>query len=243
LTIVFAGIVSLGLATAARGQPAQPQPGYGQGWYVGLGFAPAWLNADYHFTDGSVASPSSATSFMINGALGYKWELWRFEVEPYWTNPHSDTVTLNGPITVNPLIAPPSNNNIVQAHGDVTVAGALFNAAYDFPIADRFFFTAGFGIGWATVSPNVEFNGISVIDHEESAFAWQLLAGISYAVNREFELQVDYRYTGIGDTSHHSAIPVVNPLSNPPVTLGVSEHDTNLQAVMFSVRWYPQGLN
>ena len=60
-------------------------------------------------------------------------------------------------------------------------------------------------------------------------------------MNREFELQVDYRYTGIGDTDHRSSIPVVNPLSNPPPTLGVSEQSTNLQAVMFSVRWYPQG--
>jgi hypothetical protein len=63
--------------------------------------------------------------------------------------------------------------------------------------------------------------------------------GFIYALNRNFDFQIDYRYTGISDTDHGSPFLVTNPLlAGPAPVHSVSQHDTNLQAVMLSVRWY-----
>ena len=231
LRTITVGAMMLGLAGTAHAQTPR------DGWYIGLGLAPAWLDTDIHFTDGSSMSPDLNTAFLISGTAGYRWDGWRFEVEPFWSEAHMDTTTVKGPLAVNPLIATPSTKAHIDGH--ITVDGALFNAAYDFPIDEHFSFTAGGGIGWTNVSPSASIDNVSVVDHDESAFAWQVILGFIYALNRNLEFQVDYRYSGIDDTHHHSQLPVVNPLSTTPATLGVSERNTNLQAVMFSMRWYP----
>jgi hypothetical protein len=74
LGIIF-GVLAVGL----------PGPAYAQGWYIGLGLAPAWLDTEFKYPDASRLSPDVDTSLMVNGAVGYKWQGWRFEAEPYWT--------------------------------------------------------------------------------------------------------------------------------------------------------------
>ena len=162
-TILVAGIVTLGLAGAANAQRLQSQ-----GWYVGLGIAPAWFDTEYRFSDGSKISPSHDTSFNINGALGYRFDGWRFEAEPFWADTSSDTVRVVGPLAVNPLIVNPAlpTSAVVHIKGDGSTGGLLFNAAYDFPIDRQFRFTAGGGIGFANVSPKLSTrNGTDIVDH------------------------------------------------------------------------------
>ena len=233
---IIAAIMALGLAEEAHAQVLRTQ-----GWYLGLGLAPAWLDTDYHFTDDSSVSPKLDTAVQISGAIGYKFDGWRFEVEPFWVDSNTDTATVHGPLAINPLIAGPGTpvRNAVRIKGDIGLSGVLFNAAFDVPIDEHFLFTAGGGIGWVGVSPSESINDVTIADHDEFAFAWQLIAGFIYAFNSNFEFQIDYRYTGISDTDHRSSIPVVNPLITTPAVLGLSERSTNLQAVMFSVRWYP----
>jgi len=238
--MIALGIVTLGLAGPANAQGANVGPQ--GGWYVGLGLGPAWLKSEFRFLGGSSVSPESDTSFFINGAVGYKWDGWRFEVEPYYTDTNTSRSKVIGPLAVNPLIvggAPASAT--VDIKGDVGVGGALFNAAYDFPIDDHFSFTLGGGLGWAGVSTKETVsNQLALIDGDKSAFAWQVILGFIYAVNRNFEFQVDYRYNGISDTDHDSPFLAVNPLivGGAPVH-AVTQHGTDLQAVVFSVRWYP----
>jgi len=233
---IIAAIMALGLAEEAHAQVLRTQ-----GWYLGLGLAPAWLDTDYHFTDDSSVSPKLDTAVQISGAIGYKFDGWRFEVEPFWVDSNTDTATVHGPLAINPLIAGPGTpvRNAVRIKGDIGLSGVLFNAAFDVPIDEHFLFTAGGGIGWVGVSPSESINDVTIADHDESAFAWQLIAGFIYALNSNFELQIDYRYAGISDTDHRSSIPVVNPLITTSAVLGLSERSTNLQAVMFGVRWYP----
>jgi opacity protein-like surface antigen len=45
---------------------------------------------------------------------------------------------------------------------------------------------------------------ISVASGSKTAIAWQGIAGFVFPVGGKFELQADYRYQGIGDTSHNS---------------------------------------
>lgn len=238
--IVMLGVVALALAGPVHAQGVQ-----GQGWYVGLGLAPAWLNTEYRFYDHvSSAKPDLGTAFNISGSVGYKWQAWRFEAEPFWSKSNTNTAKVIGPLAVNPLIvggAATTPTVVAHIHGDIGIGGVLFNAAYDFPLDANWAFTLGGGIGWANVKPNESTSsGVSLVDGTESAFAWQLIAGFVYALNRNFEFQIDYRYTGIADTNHGSPFLVINPLiAGPAPALSVSQHSTNLQAVMFSVRWYP----
>jgi opacity protein-like surface antigen len=238
--IAMVGVVALALAGPAHAQGVQ-----GQGWYAGLGLAPAWLNTEYRFYDHlSSAKPDLGTAFNISGAVGYKWEQWRFEAEPFWSDTNTDTAKVIGPLAVNPLIAggaPITPTVVAHVHGNIDIGGVLFNAAYDFPLDANWAFTLGGGLGWASVSPKERTSqDVLLVDGGESAFAWQLIVGFIYAVNHTFEFQVDYRYTGISDTDHGSPFLVINPLiAGPAPALSVSQHDTNLQAVMFSVRWYP----
>jgi opacity protein-like surface antigen len=228
LGIIF-GVLAVGL----------PGPAYAQGWYIGLGLAPAWLDTEFKYPDASRLSPDVDTSLMVNGAVGYKWQGWRFEAEPYWTEADTSKSKVSGGLTVNPLMTV-TNSNEALIDGNIRAQGVLFNAAYDLPLDNNFAFTFGGGVGWANVSPSMSTrSGSSLIHDGQSAFAWQFLAGFTYAVNPNFEFQVDYRYTGISDTDHRSAVLVVNPLSTPASVNGVSAGNTSLQAIMFSVRWYP----
>lgn len=238
-------IGTIGVMALALAGPAHAQGLLGQGWYVGLGLAPAWLNTEYRFYDHvSSAKPDLDTAFLISGSIGWKWQQWRFEAEPFWSKTNTDTSKVIGPLAVNPLIvggAVTTPTVVAHVHGDIGLGGVLFNAAYDVPIDANWAFTLGGGIGWASVSPKESTSlGVSLVDGDESAFAWQLIVGFIYALDRNFEFQVDYRYTGISDTDHGSPFLRVNPLiAGPAPALSVSQHDTNLQAVMFSVRWYP----
>ena len=189
------------------------EPAHADGWYLGLGLAPGWLETKIRYADGSQTNPELATSLLVNGALGYSWQPnWRVEAEPFWTVADTTKAGLTG---------------------DIRVRGILANVLYDQPIRENVFFTVGAGIGWANVSPSLSTtSGLAVADQGQSAFAWQLLAGFSYRINADFELQLDYRYRGITDTDHNSSYLAINPAE--------ATH-TDLQAVMFSVRWYPWG--
>jgi opacity protein-like surface antigen len=212
---------------------------YAQGWYIGLGLAPAWLNTEFRYSDGSRIDPDLDTSFMGTGSIGYKWDGWRFEAEPYWTEADNGNAKVSGALAVNPLITV-SESNEARIDGHIRTQGVLFNAAYDLPLGNNFFFTLGGGVIFTNVSPSISTrSGSRLINDDQSAFAWQILTGFTYAVNRSFELQVDYRYTGISDTDHDSSLLAVNPLSSPVTANGVFAKNTNLQAIMFSVRWYP----
>jgi len=78
-SITSLAALAVALPAAAFGAPAE-------GWYLGLGLAPAWLDTDYHFTDDSSVSPKLDTAVQISGAIGYKFDGWRFEVEPFWVD-------------------------------------------------------------------------------------------------------------------------------------------------------------
>jgi opacity protein-like surface antigen len=91
--IVMVGVVALALAGPAHAQGVQ-----GQGWYVGFGLAPAWLNTEYRFYDHvSSAKPDLGTAFNVSGADGYKWQAWRFEAEPSGDT-NTDTSKVIGPL-------------------------------------------------------------------------------------------------------------------------------------------------
>jgi opacity protein-like surface antigen len=122
----------------------------------------------------------------------------------------------------------------------------LANAAYDYPLDDRFSLTVGAGIGLASVSPRLSALPVSInplivggapqstqvelARHIETSFAWQLLIGVMYSLRNDLDVQMDYRYHGNDDTTHTTSLARISP---------VKVQDDHVQALMFSVRYYP----
>lgn len=80
----------------------------------------------------------------------------------------------------------------------VKTLGALINGYYDFPNHTKFTPYVSAGLGWLQnkISENrtgsTKFNGIGSAGR--SSFAWQLGAGLSYAVTRNVTIDLGYRY-------------------------------------------------
>jgi opacity protein-like surface antigen len=80
----------------------------------------------------------------------------------------------------------------------VKTLGALINGYYDFPNRTKFTPYASAGLGWLqnkiseTRTGSAKFNGMG--SATRSSFAWQLGAGVSYAVSKNVAIDLGYRY-------------------------------------------------
>ena len=214
------GILAVGLSDPAAAA---------DDWYLGVGFAPAWFNTEFQYSDGSKLSPDFDTGVFVDATAGIHWgPNWRLEIEPYWTISNAGEATVTGSLKPQPRR---STNDNSQITGDVTVGGILLNVAYDTPIGHGFSFTVGGGLGWAYVTPNVStLSGSLVAQHGNSALTWQLLAGLTYVLNNNVDLQMDYRYRGIEDSEHPTSFTFIAP---------AMARRTDVQALMLTMRWYP----
>ena len=202
-------IALLSVTAALLTGPAAAQA---EGWYLGLGAG--WDNPNNtHFlvsNGGGNGSINTRDTAAYSGAVGYEWGSgWRLELEPSYTDPKVSS----------------------GLHGDIQETSLFANLAYDIPLARWVSLTLGAGAGAAWVSPSVKTAPpvISVASGSKTAFAWQGIAGFVFPVSDNFELQADYRYQGIGDTSHNSAFFA-------PSNIGFKNE--NNQVIMLSFRWY-----
>ena len=78
--------------------------------------------------------------------------------------------------------------------GRTSVWSAMGNVLLDFGGPENVNLFVGGGIGYAKVKVRSEF-----IDYKETGFAWQLLAGARYPINRNIDVGVKYRYADLGD--------------------------------------------
>ncbi|MBN9545397.1 MAG: OmpA family protein [Alphaproteobacteria bacterium] len=192
-------------AVMAIASPAFATP---QGWYVGAGMGWSSMSGKADFQ----GLPDNAFDYQSNarlsGALGYKWGGWRAELEPNWV----------------------TNDVRFAGHtGGTTMAALLGNVAYDYRLTDRWMLTGGFGLGAARVSHNIRdlANNSLYLGSSGTDFAWQAMAGISYALFHNVEIGLEYRYMNTGTTRAVSQFA--------PVRFANGEDQT----VMIGVRWYP----
>jgi OOP family OmpA-OmpF porin len=93
------------------------------------------------------------------------------------------------------------------ASGDVDAFTAMGNILYDFQGFGKIKPYLGGGIGLA----RVRFDGVrpvggGQINDHDLAFAYQGIAGLSYAINNTFEVFGDYRYLGTSDLDFQEAV-------------------------------------
>ena len=135
------------------------------------------------------------TGLAINGAIGYDFDTFRAEVEVgYQKNDFDSSENYNNGIYT---------GTTSFVNGDLTSNSLFANGYYDFKNNSPLVPYLGAGIGYA----NVELNhirsdaGYGSYSNDDSVFAYKLMAGVSYAINKNVAIDLSYRYVGAANPS------------------------------------------
>lgn len=85
-------------------------------------------------------------------------------------------------------------NLVADGRGEIETASYMLNALYDFDLGMAITPYVGIGLGNTTFDVHYIPGGVEVIDDESNEFAWQLLAGASYAINDTAQVYASWRY-------------------------------------------------
>ncbi len=204
-------------AVAAVALAANAQAARVDGWYISLEGGANWID-DNEFDWGGEGVPAVVTDFddvaeFDTGwagfaSVGYGFGPWRAEIEGgYRAN---DMDQFDSAAAATPY-----------ASGTVSEATLMANVLYDIRIAKRLMLSVGAGAGGDFAM--VEVDGL--IDDDEWNFAYQGLAGLSYALSPRFDVLVNYRYLRAQGPTVYSAgdtiIEEFDDFSKHTVTAGL----------------------
>jgi opacity protein-like surface antigen len=196
------------------------------GWYAGLGAG--WIHQDNISATFPGAGPpfpfhTSNGAALVTGTFGYRFhDRLRIEGEIGWDR-HDFSAT------------EPSEDGF---GGHNTIWSMMANAAYDFPLSNRFDFTvgAGAGIGEADFEAATSGPGSSMSSSNQG-FMWQAFTGFDYWVCNNVSLNVDLRYRNLAENQTYQ----LNYTGGGSASVQVK--GLNEKAIMFSARWYPWAAN
>lgn len=112
-----------------------------------------------------------------------------------------------------------SNAGIIFIKEELTTHSLLGNVYYDFDIEQmggiKPYIGAGLGVGIKGLTTEVDLKklglpGYTAVDDTFTSFLWNVGAGVSYAINNNFTLDIGYRYMDYGKEtfdSHPSSAP------------------------------------
>lgn len=183
------------------------------------------------------------TGFALSGQLGLKFDSGlRTEVEVAYTRNGVKThnslaaggavidavdvavLTRGAPSAGNPTVG----QVIADGEGNVSSLGGFLNVFYDIPTGSTFEPYLGGGLGYRQVTVEFEPSGVPVADDSDAGFAWQLMAGGTFAVSDSIDLYAQYTYRQNFDRADVA-------LDLLPATLGV-ETDQSVVAVGLRVK-------
>jgi len=165
----------------------------GEGPYIGINLGAA-IVPDYDWDDpafsGFSVEVESEVGLAGGVALGYGFNNnFRLEGEVVYQANDLDKITV-------------SNIASVVMSGDTSSLAFLLNGYYDFVNDSNFTPFISAGIGYAQVNiDNMNYVGSGVPDYDDDdkVFAYQIGAGIGYAVSEKTTLDLKYRYFGTSD--------------------------------------------
>ena len=91
------------------------------------------------------------------------------------------------------------NNTVTNAGGSVRNWGLLINGLYDFNTGTALTPYLGAGVGLGIVDAKLTGSNITQYSGTDTQFAYQGIAGVSYALNQNLSLTADYRYYATTD--------------------------------------------
>jgi OOP family OmpA-OmpF porin len=219
--------ILLGSVLAAASVATADAAANNRGWYVGVEGGANWMqDVDDHF---AFAGGGTITTLNVDfdtgwaaiATVGYAfWESnWRVELEAGYRQ----TDINKGVFEHNP--PGPAHTGDTAFTGDhIGEASIMANALYDIHLTDRLTFSIGAGAGAANVRVEMK-NAPFPVDDSDWAFAWQGLAGLSYALTDRLDLTLNYRYFRVEDGIDAATLPIFtnkyDTLENHTVTIGL----------------------
>lgn len=146
------------------------------------------------------------------GAIGYALGQWRVEAEGGYRSNDISTYVKNS--------RPPKSPD-----GELTEASGMLNLIYDVPLFERFALGVGVGAGGNYARLKIA-SPSQPIDVEDWHFAYQGLAGLSYALTDFTAIFLNYRFTVVRDQSY-----------DPSSTLHLEGDDFEQHAATAGVRF------
>jgi OOP family OmpA-OmpF porin len=190
-------------ATAAIASPAVARDGSG---YVGVDLGPMLLqNMPLDYDDDDVSFENLVTvdtkiGYDAGLLAGYDFGMFRLEAEVAYKRASVDEIQLTAPI------APSAEDAFLDADGRATALSVMGNAMLDFGDDDGVSGFIGGGVGMARVKvsssfaadfsdfPDDSFN----FSDSDSGVAWQIVAGMRYAISPNIDLGLKYRFFNSG---------------------------------------------
>ena len=119
--------------------------------------------------------------FMMSGALGYRWEYFRTELEYVWRKSTTD-------------------KSIYPMQDMLKTYSYMWNAYYDVLPYNWWSPYVGAGIGFSKIrfSERHQITGLVNEDWKTTKFTWSLGGGLSLKVTNRLNLDVGYRYYDLG---------------------------------------------
>jgi OOP family OmpA-OmpF porin len=168
---------------------APASAGHFNGWYIGLEGGANWTS-DNDAVWGAAAPPAGPvviefdSGWAVLGTVGYGFQgNWRVEGEVGYRANDVDAVV----------------GATNRTGGELTATTLMANVLYDWELSDRWMLSFGAGAG---VAHNQFDDG--VLDQDEDYnFAYQGIAGLSYALSSRTDLTLNYRYMMTDDADFH----------------------------------------
>lgn len=158
-------------------------PGYAEGMYVSGSAGMTFLD-DSSFDDGfDTGKMTFDPGFGTVGALGVQKNMIRVEAEIGFRGSSTDKVYFDG------------DPRAYSLNGDLFAMSLMANAYYDLHFDSKFSPFIGAGAGVAYVDLDLDNTGSA----DDTVFAYQFMGGISYAINRRWNIDVQYRYFATSD--------------------------------------------
>ncbi|NOT40002.1 MAG: OmpA family protein [Alphaproteobacteria bacterium] len=201
-----ASTIALAWAGQAAAEPAN-------GWYMGLEGGGNWVSEnDATFSTSLPTSGPARIEFDTGwtgiATAGYAFRgNWRVEAEAGYR--HNDVDAINGIAN--------------SAGGELNTTSLMGNVLYDIPLTDRMTVSLGAGAG----AVHTQFDDGVIDQDEDTAFAYQGIAGLSYAVSPRTDLTMNYRYLRSdalefqGRHAGHTDFYDTDDVQNHTVTIGL----------------------
>lgn len=133
------------------------------------------------------------TGYAIEGAVGAKMDMFRVEAAVGYQSSDVDKINFDD-VTV--------TSDDIEAAGlelSASITSVMANGYADFEVGSGIMPYVMGGIGYADVTLQASFDGETIVEGSESAFAWQVGTGIGVKASDNITVDLGYRYFATSD--------------------------------------------